>query len=65
MDDFKTRLIQECDDLALKVAALEKFLGSEKFEALAGVERKDLRIQHGYMIGYQKVLSGRALRLCY
>ena len=59
MSDFKTRLIQERDELREKYQKLSEFMCSSQFPALEQVHRDLLQQQHCHMNGYLLTLNQR------
>jgi DNA-binding Lrp family transcriptional regulator len=64
MSDFAARLQVERTELADRVEKLEKFILSDRFDALPNVDRTDLKDQRSHMRGYLAVLDRRVSRLC-
>lgn len=63
MDDFKTRLIEEQEQLEEKLNKLNAFLESEKANEIDLIQKDLLRIQAGAMYTYNEVLIARLDRL--
>lgn len=60
VEDWQTRVIQERDDLSVKLVALEKFMtGSATFGALLREDKNLLREQCSAMMEYRDVLEER------
>lgn len=59
MEDFKKRLIVEREELDDKLAKLEAFIGSPRFENLDERNRELLVSQRGAMRQYSDILSER------
>ena len=59
MEDFKKRLVVERDELDDKIAKLEAFIGSTRFEDLDERNRKLLVTQCGVMRQYSTILNVR------
>lgn len=59
MEDFKKRLIVERDELGDKLAKLEAFIGSTRFENLDERNRKLLVAQRDAMRQYSVILNVR------
>ena len=59
MEDFKKRLIVERDELDDKIAKLEAFIGSPRFENLDDRNRKLLVAQRDAMRQYSGILNVR------
>lgn len=59
MEDFKKRLVVERDELDDKIAKLEAFIGSTRFENLDERNRKLLVAQCGVMRRYSTILNVR------
>lgn len=59
MSDFKTRLIQERDDLQEKTEKLVAFLHTDEAHVIPEIQRELLRQQHSHMYGYLSVLNQR------
>lgn len=64
MDDFRTRLLKENDDLTYRLEKLKTFIVSQSFDSLPEIERTDLKEQLRHMEQYANVLSRRVSRLC-
>ena len=59
MEDFKKRLVVERDELEDKIAKLEAFIGSTRFENLDERNRKLLAAQRDAMRQYSTILNVR------
>ena len=59
MEDFKKRLVVERDELDDKLAKLEAFIGSTRFENLDERNRKLLAAQRDAMRQYSTILNVR------
>lgn len=59
MEDFKKRLVVERDELEDKIAKLEAFIGSTRFEDLDERNRKLLVSQCDVMRQYSTILNVR------
>lgn len=59
MEDFKTRLVQEQKELEEKLAKLNTFNESDKFQELEYAQRTLLIIQAGAMYTYNECLKAR------
>ena len=59
MEDFKKRLIVEREELNDKLAKLEAFIGSPRFENLDERNRELLVSQRGAMRQYSDILTER------
>ena len=59
MSDFKTRLIQERDELQEKYRKLSEFMSAEGFKKLPKIQRTLLRRQHSHMGNYLLTLNQR------
>lgn len=59
MEDFKKRLVVERDELDNKLAKLEAFIGSTRFENLDERNRKLLVAQRDAMRQYSVILNVR------
>lgn len=59
MEDFKKRLIVEREELDDKLAKLEAFIGSPRFENLDERNRELLVSQRGAMRQYSDILNER------
>lgn len=59
MEDFKKRLVVERDELDDKIAKLESFIGSTRFENLDERNRKLLVAQRDAMREYSTILNVR------
>lgn len=59
MSDFKTRLIQERDDLQEKTEKLVSFIHGNMFPSLPIKHQNLLKQQHSHMHGYLTTLNER------
>lgn len=59
MEDFKERLVAERDELDDKIAKIEAFIGSARFEDLDERNRKLLAAQRDAMRQYSVILNVR------
>lgn len=59
MSDFKTRLIQERDELQEKYQKLSLFIFSDAFKTVSEVQQLLLQQQYSHMYGYLSVLNQR------
>ena len=59
MEDFKKRLVVERDELEDKIAKLEAFIGSTRFENLDERNRNLLAAQRDAMRQYSTILNVR------
>lgn len=59
MSDFKTRLIQERDELQEKYQKLSEFICSDGFDKLPEIQKLLLTQQHSHMGGYLMTLNQR------
>lgn len=59
MEDFKKRLIVERDELVVKLAKLESFIESPRFESLDKRNGELLIAQHDAMRTYYTILNMR------
>jgi hypothetical protein len=64
MSDFKSRLIEESDQLNNRIEKLKLFVSSIAFDSLAEIERTALKEQLQHMDKYADVLNKRVSRLC-
>lgn len=64
MSDFRTRLIDEYDQLNHRLNTLTSFILTTKFDELPEIDRLDLKAQYHVMDEYRKILSRRVSRLC-
>jgi hypothetical protein len=64
MSDFRVRLSQEYEELALKVEKLRNFLFSDAFNELSCIDKELLKAQLSYMEGYLLILCKRHDRFC-
>ena len=62
MEDYKTRMIEELNELIERIKKLYAFLGSKEFESLVEDEQQDLREQYIHMREYEVVLRRRCKR---
>lgn len=63
MNDFKTRLIAEKDELLERLGKLEDFLGSDKLASIDEVQQDLLPIQAQAMRTYLSCLNARLEKL--
>lgn len=63
MSTFKERLIDEKQELDLKIEKLTQFIGSENFKKIDGVQMTLLNIQLKSMETYSQCLLERIVRL--
>ena len=61
-EDWQQRLIDEYNDLSVKLIKLTRFIESPKFDGVGDGERQDLRRQREAMIQYMVVLGSRSTR---
>lgn len=59
MEDFKTRLVEEMQQLVEKLEKLKNFIESDKFKMLSPVNQSLLKIQCAAMTTYLECLSTR------
>ena len=59
MAEFKTRLLEETQDLATKINKLHQFMATDKFIELSRVEKDLLYEQHRAMSVYLQILGKR------
>lgn len=59
MSDFKTRLLEERDQLQEKVTKLDAFLDTEVFETISEVQQELLLSQFEAMTDYLDILNAR------
>lgn len=59
MSDFKSRLVDEFEQLIERVQKLESFMGTEKYEEIDEIHQELLVEQHEHMTGYISVLMQR------
>jgi len=59
MSDFKTRLIQERDEIQEKYQKLSLFICSDAFKTVSEVQQLLLQQQHSHMGGYLLTLNQR------
>ena len=62
MEDYKTRMINELNELVERIKKLFDFIGSKEFESLVDDEQQDLREQYIHMREYEVVLRRRCKR---
>ena len=62
MEDYKTRMINELNELVERIKKLFAFIGSKEFESLVDDEQQDLREQYTHMREYEVVLRRRCKR---
>lgn len=62
MEDDKTRMINELNELVERIKNLFAFFGSKEFESLVDDEQQDLREQYIHMREYEVVLRRRCKR---
>lgn len=62
MEDYKTIMIEELNELVERIKKLYAFLGSKEFESLVEDEQQDLREQYIHMREYEVVLRRRCKR---
>lgn len=62
MEDYKTIMIEELNELVERIKKLYTFLGSKEFESLVEDEQQDLREQYIHMREYEVVLRRRCKR---
>ena len=62
MEDYKTRMINELNELVERIKNLFVFIGSKEFESLVDDEQQDLREQYIHMREYEVVLRRRCKR---
>lgn len=62
MEDYKTIMIEELNQLVERIKKLYAFLGSKEFESLVEDEQQDLREQYIHMREYEVVLRRRCKR---
>lgn len=62
MEDYKTIMIEELNELVERIKKLYVFLGSKEFESLVEDEQQDLREQYIHMREYEVVLRRRCKR---
>lgn len=63
MSDFKTRLVEEKQQLDEKRIKLEPFLGTAKFNELPEIQKCLLRAQSATMATYSQILDDRLSNL--
>jgi len=63
MNDFKTRLIEEQEELVKKLDKLNAFIMSDKFATIDDVQRALLQVQATAMNAYNQCLKERIERL--
>ena len=59
MEDFKTRLVNEFNELQKKRFKLSDFINTETFGSLNKTQRGLLRAQEGAMFAYEQILKLR------
>ena len=59
MPDFKTRLIEEKEQLNERIEKLESFVSSDKFSSISAVQQSLLNVQLHSMRTYSQVLVER------
>ena len=64
MNDFKSRLLKESDELNYRIEKLKEFIVSDNFSSIVETEQAALREQLKHMSAYADVLNGRVSRLC-
>ena len=62
MEDYKTRMVDELNELVERIKKLFAFIGSKDFESLVEDEQQDLREQYIHMREYEVVLKRRCKR---
>ena len=62
MEPYQQRVIDEQEELKVKLSALGDFVQSEMFQGLPEIERDALNSQRVFMAGYSGVLSRRISR---
>lgn len=62
MEDYKTIMIDELNELVERIKKLFAFIGSRDFESLVEDEQQDLREQYIHMRDYELVLRRRCKR---
>lgn len=62
MEDYKTRMINELNELVERIKNLFAFIGSKEFESFVDDEQQDLREQYIHMREYEVVLRRRCKR---
>lgn len=62
MEDYKTIMINELNELVERIKKLFTFIGSKEFESLVDDEQQDLREQYIHMREYEVVLRRRCKR---
>lgn len=63
MGDFKTRLVDEFNELQKKRFKLEDFINTETFDSLSQTQRGLLQAQAGAMLAYEQILNLRLIDL--
>lgn len=63
MGDFKTRLVDEFNELQKKRFKLSDFINTETFDSLSKTQRGLLRAQEGAMFAYEQILNLRLIDL--
>lgn len=59
MSDFKSRLLEERDQLQERVTKLDKFLDSTIYETISEVQQELLLSQFEAMVDYLDILNAR------
>lgn len=59
MSDFKERLLNERQELSIKIGKLAQFLNGEKVSTISANQLRYLSIQYHIMTAYESVLSCR------
>lgn len=62
MEDYKTKMVDELNELVERIKELFAFFGSKGFENLVEDEQQDLREQYIHMREYEVVLRRRCKR---
>ena len=62
MEDYKTTMVDELNELVERIKKLYSFLGSREFDSLVDDEQQDLREQYIHMREYEVVLRRRCKR---
>jgi hypothetical protein len=65
MPDFKTRIVEEKDQLQERIIKLGNFISSPNFDDVSTANQRLLRVQHSIMSAYGGVLSERIEQLQY
>ena len=63
MGDFKTRLVDEKNQLSIKLDALDSFITSDKFKDVNDVQKALLQVQSTAMNTYLQCLKERIERI--